>query len=403
MGKDLKGNELGSGYRQRKDGFYEYRYTNTYGKRISVIGKTIQQCRGKVRFELKKDLERKPISKSSLKIDDVFEKWYRVYSQSKIKACTRRVYKGTYEKYIKPLYGKMKVKNCTYLQCTEMYVNFKQSVKPSALEKILALMSSMFEMLELDGVITKNFFKTFDYPKRSKSKRRALNDDEIELFFEYAKTFHYYYLYIFAINTGLRVGEITALEMDDIDFENRILNVNKQLRYDQTRNTKGVNKYYFDDPKTVNSVRKIPLNNDAYNALIEYLEMRKVIKERYINKTKEEFSTLIFTTRYFTPINETHLNQMIKTIIDKINWYRTTDNKIRYFTMHDLRITFATKCYYSGVDAKTLQSWLGHKNISTTLEIYVKLDEEKSRRQMNNVAITSNISNKQTLSKGMLN
>ena len=90
-------------------------------------------------------------------------------------------------------------------------------------------------------------------------------------------------------------------------------------------------------------------------------------------------------------------------IIDKINWYRTTDNKIKYFTMHDLRIIFATKCYYSGVDAKTLQSWLGHKNISTTLEIYVKLDEEKSRRQMNNVAITSNISNKQTLSKGMLN
>ena len=403
MGKDLKGNELGNGYRQRKDGFYEYRYTNRYGKRISVTGKTIQQCRGKVRFELKKDLESKPISTSNIKINDVFEKWYRAYSQSKVKAGTRRVYKGTYNKYIKPLYGNLKVKSCSYLQCTEIYVNFKQTVKSSALEKILSLLSSMFEMLELEGIVTKNYFKTFDYPKRQKSKRRALTDDEINLFFEYAKTFQYYHLYVLAINTGLRVGEITGLEINDIDFDNRLISINKQLRYDQTKETRGVNKYYFDDPKTVNSIRKVPLNNEAYNALKNYLDMRSVIKEKYLHKTKPDFYDLVFTTKYFSPINEINLNQMIKTIVDKINWYRTEENKIKYFTMHDLRITFATKCYYSGVDAKTLQSWLGHKNVSTTLEIYVKLDEEKARRQMNNVNITSSIHSKNDIVKDMLN
>lgn len=389
MGKDLNGKELGLGYAQDKRGRYIYRFTNRFNKRVTIYGKSIQQCRAKAKIAIKDDLEHKNFD-SKMSINELYEMWYSVYSINEYKSSSRREFKQCYNKYIRSEFGNVKIGQVNKTMAAEMYAKIKEKgAKVSALEKSLRLFNSMYEYAINDDIVYKNPFKDLKYPIRGISKRRALNVHEINTFFQNAYTYQYFNAYIFLINTGLRCGELCGLEISDIDFNNRTIKVSKQLSYCHDKGVPCIERFSFEYPKTPNSIRTVPLNHDAFAALKNQLEMREIIKEKYLHKTVEKFYNLVFTTRYFTPLNESILNQQIKTIIDKFNWYKKDEDKIKYFTLHDLRLTFATQCYFSGIDAKQLQIWMGHKNYNTTLDIYVKLDEEATRENINKVSIIS--------------
>ena len=147
---------------------------------------------------------------------------------------------------------------------------------------------------------------------------------------------------------GLRIGEVCALKWEDIDFENRIINVTHTLQrvYVSRRNTKVI----YTTPKTQKSLRKIPINNNLYVIL-------KVFSKNY---DKGDFILSGDKNKWIEPIAYRYTYKKI-----------LKSAKVTYKKYHTLRHTFATRCINVGMDVKSLSEILGHSNVTITLNTYV--------------------------------
>ena len=164
------------------------------------------------------------------------------------------------------------------------------------------------------------------------------------------------------LHTGLRIGEICALQWNDIDFTNKSLKVKKTiLRIADVDSSTTKTKIIIDSPKSESSIREIPLPNK----LMEILHLHKC------KITNDNYYVLTGCEKYIEPRNyyERYKKYLIKC-------------KIPNYTFHSLRHTFATRCVEIGFDPKTLSEILGHSDVKITLSRYVHPSMERKRMCM---------------------
>jgi integrase len=162
-------------------------------------------------------------------------------------------------------------------------------------------------------------------------------------------------LYVLAIHTGLRQGELLGLKWEDIDFEAGTLSVKRTLSpaKDGPR---------FTAPKTKKSRRTVPLTPDAIDALQRHKAMQD--KEKCLVEDSWEDSDLVFRSTTGTPIQRNNLvARFFKPLLDKASLPRT-------FRFHDLRHTAASLLFSRGLHPKIVQELLGHSTIAITLDVY---------------------------------
>ncbi len=164
---------------------------------------------------------------------------------------------------------------------------------------------------------------------------------------------------IICMNTGIRIGELCALKWKDIDIQNGMLNVSHTLsRVYKIDEDQRYTNLEVSTPKTINSIRDIPLSNHIMGLLKPLCKVMN--KEYYIlsNDVKPlEPRTL---RNYFNKL-------LMQLDIPKIKF-------------HGLRHSFATRCIESRCDYKTVSMILGHSNISTTLDLYVHPDKDQKKK-----------------------
>lgn len=172
-----------------------------------------------------------------------------------------------------------------------------------------------------------------------------------------------YHAYSIAIQiayyTGLRISEVLALDKDDIDMKNDIINVNKKLCY------LGLKKdefYTTHQMKSKKSRSIIPLVYPLKQSLIKWLDMNPY--EKLLCDCDECY------------INPNVLSSSVKKISKPLN----ID-----FHFHMLRHTFITNLVMNAVDLKTTQELARHSNINTTMSIYTHIQEEHKKSALNNV------------------
>ena len=181
---------------------------------------------------------------------------------------------------------------------------------------------------------------------------QVLDREELQKFLIQAQADGYYELFLLDLCTGLRRGELIALQWEDLNFETGVLTVNKQA---YTVN----GELQIIPPKTKASVRKLVLPPAVLAVLREY---HRKVDSRWM------FPSPVKADR---PITPGVARRRLQTILERADCKR-----VRF---HDLRHTFATLALENGMDVKTLSAMLGHVSAVTTLDIYTHITGDMQR------------------------
>lgn len=377
MGKDLKGKELGKGITQRKDGRYQARFTDRFGKRRTVYGKTLKDIKNELHNEIVEDYRLNNTINPSITLDEWFDKWIRIYKQNYVKEVTILRYKSMYRNHVQEFLGKKRVNEINRLMVVDLIGNLnKNNFKKSTINCISRMLYDIFECAMADDVCTKNpmlKIKKLDEPNK---KGTALTLEQQIDFFDMSVNSYYNNLFITIVNTGMRFGEISALTIDDVDFYNCKISVNKTSVYYKSEGEQC--SFHVTPPKTPSANRTIPMNNMCKKAIQDQITVLKKILRLNENDPLNK-SQLIFTTHSGNPISRGCIYSAMKHVIDRVNVVRAANSKppMAYFGPHALRHTFATRCFDEGINPKIVQAYLGHKSVNTTLDIYTDINESQ--------------------------
>lgn len=380
MGKDLKGKELGTGITQRKDGVYQGRYVDKWGKRKTIYNSSIR--------ELKKDLAEKIAGninftsiRQEIALDDWFKRWMEVYKDKSIRPNTKREYTHIYNKNISPYLGGRKINSLVKSDIQQLIdIAYDSNYKYERQSKIKVILTDMLERALEDDLIIKNPVKGVKLRSDKEIKAKALTLSEQETFFEYCKNTFYDNLFNIAVNTGLRPGELFALTLGDIDFEENTINVDKTLVYQQYL-TDTRKEFHLEAPKTKQSYRKVPMNSVCKEYLLRQIELKKIVSQ----KRPKEQNSYLFVSKFNTPLNSQMYSDAIRAIIKQINLTRSFDDEFEIFSGHTLRHTFATRCIENGIQPKVVQAYLGHATLKMTMDLYVHVTDDKAAEDIEKI------------------
>lgn len=383
MGKSLDGKELGQGIIQKKNGRYEARYVDRFGKRKSVSGfdlKEVKRLFNEAVYENEKEIN----IRESIKLDDWYKKWMNIYKYNVIRDNTKRHYNHVYQKNISPVLGNFNIQDITQLQIRELIKALnKQGYQYETKNKVRILLLDMFNKAMIDEFVRKNPAKGISIKRNEEKDVQVLSVEEQSLFFDCCKGTFYDNLFNVAISTGMRIGELAALRWEDVDLEKKIIYVKRTLVYQKYDEDDGKT-FHFELPKTETSLREIPINRQCEIALKKQYMQKNVIqgKAPITKKVDKQFEDLLFTTRFNTPLNSQIVCDAIKKIVDEINLTRDITEEIDSFSCHCFRHTFATRCFEAGIKPKTVQEYLGHATLQMTMDLYTSVLKEYQISEM---------------------
>ena len=289
--------------RQRKDGRWEGRIVigyddNGYPKTKNVLAKTKKECVEKLQ-KLKEECGgRKPERvRSEMPLGVWLTYWYENHSKPKIRPTTQETYESRIRLHIIPEIGDIPLNKLTQNDMQQFYGRLKKSGRKRFTDKYgeglsdrmvrmcHATCRSALEKAVQDGLIRVNPAIGCKLPPKKAREMQVLTREELQRFLIQAKFEGYYEVFLLDLATGLRRGELMALQWDDLNFKTGVLNVNKQV-YD----VRG--QLQISTPKTKNSVRKIVLPPAVVAVLREY---KKTVDSRWMfpSPVKEDCPTTL--------------------------------------------------------------------------------------------------------------
>lgn len=373
MGKDLKSKELGVGLSQRKDGIYQGRYKDRFGKIKYIYGAKLSEVKKELTVAIAENVQFTSI-RDEIKLDDWFNRWIEVYKKKSVRPNTLREYTHIYNKNISPFLGNRNINSFVKSDIQTLIDKIADdNYKYERQNKIKVILNDMFSRAIEDDLMIKNPAKGVKLRADKELKAFALTAEQQIEFLEASKGTFYDNLYNVALNTGLRPGELFALTPNDIHLDEGYIDVNKTLVYqkylDDTCKT-----FHIEPPKTKQSYRQVPINSECLKYFEKQFELKDIVK----HKRPKEQNNYLFVTSYNTPLNSQVYSDSIKAIVKQINLARSFDDEFPLFSGHTLRHTFATRCFEAGVQAKVVQSYLGHATLKMTMDLYTHVTEERA-------------------------
>lgn len=350
--------------------FFRLRHENL-DKPKDIYAKTVKELETKIK-NITNELEH-GVKTNGVLFGDFFKDWLYDVKFIGLKPKTKMLYDSVFRNYIKnnEIYN-IKLKSLKAID-VQKYFNklYQNDVSNSLLSIINKLIAPCVRYAYNNAYIIKDFSKMYSIPKKSEKNEKKVKPftiKEQKIFLKTIEGHKYEVLFLVALYTGLREGEILALTWNDIDFIKNTVTVNKTVSrvVDVTKEGRGKEYVKVGTPKTAKGNRVVPLPNN----LVKRLKQYKLFKKEESFKIGIQFkeSNNLFTTRNGSIISVPNLHRSFKEILFKAD---LEDKKF-----HDLRHTYATRLFELGESAKTVQELLGHSSISMTLDIYTHVLKE---------------------------
>jgi integrase len=250
--------------------------------------------------------------------------------------------------------GRIRVKNLTPTHVRGLHrEKLDAGLAPATVRKIHSTLHKALSQAVSDGLIPRNA-AAIKAPRPDPEELHPLSADEASALLKAARGERFEALYMLAITTGLRRGELLGLRWRDVDLEYGVLRVGRALVREGGR-------YRLGATKTKRGHRSIRLTSQAVSALGAH--RKRQLEERIRLAGLYEDQDLIFATQKGTPLNPENLVK--RSFKPLLKW--TGLPEIRF---HDLRHTCATLLLGRGVHPKLVQELLGHATIAMTLDTY---------------------------------
>lgn len=389
MSEDKK--KLPQGIIQRKDGRYQARYMFN-GKRYSVYGKTLKEVQKKLRdakYEIDHGIFAKP---EKITVDDWYKTWVKEYREGIVRETTLIGNKKCYL-HVKSEIGRMKIQTVRPEHIQRIINKMRrEGYSRGYIENTRQTMNMIFEQAYLNGIVLTNPVMRSVLPRKEETTmnihRRALTEYEQKTFLECVEKRKPFYADIFYLgfSTGMRVGEINALEWKDIDFNKMEIHVNGTM-------IKVTGKDSYKGPtKTGASKRVIPMLPEVAKRLKKHkadqAELKMMLGKRW--ESVKGLEHLVFTTMFGKPLMSLSVGRYIDSTVKYIN--REEEKKaeaenrkpvlMETFSPHSMRHTFATRALEKGIPPRVVQSYLGHSTMDITMNIYTHVTAQLEREEI---------------------
>ena len=302
-----------------------------------------------------------------------------------------------YDTFVKPKFGKAYLQDIKKSDVKAFYVYLHEVRKLTfaTIDCVNTVVHQVFDMAVGDEYIRYNpASNAMKELRRSEAGEvhaaRALTVKEQEAF-EYTLSHDPRYkrwhpIFTTILLTGLRVGEVAGLRWCDIDFEKNLISINHTLVYFSRGKSEGGSTYAINTPKTKAGCRTVPMMPEVREALMEEREYQE-LEEIRCNVTIDGYTDFVFLNRFGGVFNQSALNRALDRIerdhnMDVIKKDKKDAVLLPPLTNHWLRHTFSTRMVESGMHPKALQEILGHKDITTTMNIYTDASTDFTSREI---------------------
>ena len=295
----------------------------------------------------------------NVSLNDIMNTWLFdvLHNSSKIKPSTFQRYESIYRKYIKKSeIAGLKLANINNLKMQQFFNKLSKTYSYSQLKYLNSVLKTFFNWCIDSGYILKNPCLKVDIKgnkndiiNNKRNQVEILSEEEISKIQKYIKGTDMELIILLDLATGLRQGELLALNWEDIDLKNKTLTVNKSVKevyIYEDENNRHI-ETIFQVPKTQNSFRTVSIPD----VLIDVLKKEK--------NTKDE---LLFHDKKGNPLRAKNISYQWKKILKDCN--------ISHKKFHAIRHTYASMLLKNGVDIETVAELMGHTAISIT-QIYL--------------------------------
>ena len=288
------------------------------------------------------------------------EVWMENYAKIKLRPSTFKTSQGFLKNHIKPQIGSVPLTELTSLDLQRFYkhlldggrvdrIEAKKKPKglaPKTVRNIHQMIGSAYNLAREQKLVTRNPTQGCALPKVEHKEMKTLTADQLSAFFQEARDSGVYELYYLDLATGLRRGELLGLKWTDVDFDRRVVKVQRAI---SRQNGKVVEAPL----KTKNAYCTLPLSADAISVLMH-------------QRRKTGSSEWVFPSPSGGPMSPDSVLHMLQRVLKRAGLPR-----IRF---HDLRHTCATMLCRRKISLRDIQLWLGHSTYQTTADIYTHLD-----------------------------
>ena len=347
---------------KRKDGRYEARYIvgrKENGKACykSVYARTYNKVRKK-KYEGMRTLEgvRAAEKPARVTLQAVSDEWIRDESRN-WKESTLCRYTEKLRLYIIPEYGSRSISDITtdeievfMMLLQTVGIGGREPIGSSSAGLVLTVLKNLFRYARKKGLIVR-FVEECVRVKRKKEPVTVLSEKDEKRLVDYLKNNidEIGMGVLTCLFTGIRIGELCALNYDDIDLDDCVMRVNKTMQRLSAENGEHKTVIRIDTPKSDCSKRMVPFSPRLADIIRPFYKPGAY----FLTGEKEKF------------VEPRTIEYCFARILDRCGLKRVN--------FHVTRHTFATRCVERGMDAKTLSELLGHSNVATTLDRYVHL------------------------------